>query len=179
MGVFFCPDFHFVIFPFAADEPLTLLLRWAFCQDRNMKQLCVSCLFPMLLTAQTAQLTEQLGKTVLYEDIALSPDGAHVAWVQSTAATTSKQTFVRGTTGSEPATMVNIPSASERTDSGPAWSPDSKTLAFFSTAGRKRSGATLDSEMLMVLILKNLPISRDTQRALVGRMMVSRLPFSI
>jgi dipeptidyl aminopeptidase/acylaminoacyl peptidase len=137
LGVYFCPDFYFLIFPFAAGEPLTLLLRWAFCQDRNMKQLCVSCLFPMLLTAQTAPLTEQLGKTVLYENIALSPDGAHVAWVQSTAATTSKQTFVRGTTGSEPATMINIPGASERTDSGPAWSPDSKTLAFFSTAGEK------------------------------------------
>ena len=37
------------------------------------------------------QLTEQLGKTVLYGDIALSPDGAHVAWVQSTAATTTKR----------------------------------------------------------------------------------------
>jgi dipeptidyl aminopeptidase/acylaminoacyl peptidase len=137
LGVFFCPDFYFLIFPLAAAEPLTLLLRWAFCQDRNMKQFCVSCLFPMLLTAQTAPLTEQLGKTVLYEDIALSPDGAHVAWVQSTAATTPKQTFVRGTTGSEPATTVNIASASKRTDSGPAWSPDSKTLAFFSTAGEK------------------------------------------
>jgi dipeptidyl aminopeptidase/acylaminoacyl peptidase len=135
LGVFFCPDFYFLIFPFAAAEPLTLLLRWAFCQDRNMKQFCVSCLFPMLLTAQTAQLTEQLGKTVLYEDIALSPDGARLAWVQSTAATTSKQTFVRGITRSEPATMVNIGSASERSDSGPAWSPDSKTLAFFSTPG--------------------------------------------
>ena len=29
------------------------------------------------------QLTEQLGKTVLYSDIALSPDGKNVAWVQS------------------------------------------------------------------------------------------------
>ena len=52
-------------------------------------------LIPTLSMAQTAQLTEQLGKTVLYGDIALSPDGAHVAWVQSTAATTSKQTYVR------------------------------------------------------------------------------------
>src|SRR5205807_1399589 len=37
--------------------------------------------------------------------------------------------------GSEPATTVNIASTSERTDSGPAWSADSKTLAVFSTAG--------------------------------------------
>ena len=95
----------------------------------------LACFFPTLLTAQNMQLTEQLSKTILYNDIALSPDGAHVAWVQSTAATTSKQTFVRGTTASEPATMVNIASTGERTDSGPAWSPDSKTLAIFSTAG--------------------------------------------
>src|SRR5207253_59528 len=80
---------------------------------------------------------EQLGKTVLYDAVALSPDGAHVAWVQSTAATTSKRTFIRGTTGSEPATMVNIASTGEREDSGPAWSADSKTLAVFSTADEK------------------------------------------
>jgi Tol biopolymer transport system component len=74
---------------------------------------------------------------VLYGDIALSPDGTHVAWVQSTAATTSKQTYVLGTSGNAPATIVNIDGAGERTDSDPAWSPDSKTLAVFSTAGEK------------------------------------------
>ncbi len=64
----------------------------------------------MALTGQTVQqLTEQLGKTVLYGDIALSPDGAHVAWVQSTAASTSKQTYIRGTSEDSPATVVKIP----------------------------------------------------------------------
>src|SRR5437899_4170293 len=101
-----------------------------------MKHLLLACLFPMTLTAQTMQqLTEQLGKTVLYSDVALSPDGAHVAWVQSTAASTSKQTYVRGTSGSAPATMVNIATTRERTDFDPAWSPDSKSLAVFSSAG--------------------------------------------
>src|SRR5216117_3444669 len=103
-----------------------------------MKHFLLACLFPMALTAQTMQqLTEHLGKTVLYGDIALSPDGKHVAWVQSTAATTSKHTYIRETSGSAPAAMVNIPRAGERTDFDPAWAPDSKTFAVFSSAGEK------------------------------------------
>ena len=102
-----------------------------------MKHLLLACLFPMTLTAQTMQqLTEQLGKTVLYGDVALSPDGTHVAWVQSTAAATSKQTYVREIAGDAPATLVKIPISSERIDSDPAWAPDSKTLAVFSSADK-------------------------------------------
>ena len=80
-----------------------------------MKHLLLACLFPMTLTAQTMQqLTEQLGKTVLYGDIALSPDGTHLAWVQSTAASTSKQTYIRETSGNAAATMVDIESSGGR-----------------------------------------------------------------
>ncbi len=92
----------------------------------------------MALTAQTMQhLTEQLGKTVLYGDIALSPDGTHVAWVQSTAATTSKQTCISGTSGNARAATIKIPGPVERTDFDSAWSPDSKMLVVFSSAGDK------------------------------------------
>src|SRR5205807_8342611 len=99
------------------------------------------CLFPTLLTAQTMHLTEQLGKTVLYGDIAISPDGKNLAWVQSTAATTSKQTCVRAVAGDVAATLVKIDinNGGERVDADPAWSPDSKTLVFFTNAGEKNA----------------------------------------
>jgi dipeptidyl aminopeptidase/acylaminoacyl peptidase len=101
-----------------------------------MKHLLLACLFPMTLTAQTMQqLTEQLGKTVLYGDLALSPDGSHVAWVQSTAASTSKQTYIRETSGNAPAKAVKISINGERTDFDPAWAPDSKGLAVFFSGG--------------------------------------------
>jgi len=62
---------------------------------------------------------------------------AHTRWVQSTAATTSKQTYVRGTSGNASATMVNIGRDGERIDFRSRLSPDSTTLAVFSTAGDK------------------------------------------
>src|SRR5436305_5040043 len=103
-----------------------------------MKHVLLALLFPMSLTAQTVQqLTEQLGKTVLYEDIALSLDGSHVAWVQSTAATTSKQACIQTTSPNPSAATVNLGSLGQRIDADPAWSPDSKTVALFSTAGEK------------------------------------------
>src|SRR5437762_4737458 len=102
-----------------------------------IKYFFLACLFPALLTAQNMQLTEQLGKTVLYGDVALSPDAKNVAWVQSTAATTLKQTYVRAASGDAPAKMINLEAAGEKVDADPSWSPDSKMLAFFSTAGEK------------------------------------------
>jgi dipeptidyl aminopeptidase/acylaminoacyl peptidase len=104
-----------------------------------MKHVLLALFFPMTLTAQTTQqLTEQLGKTVLYSDIALSPDGARIAWVQSTAASSARQLYVRETSESAVATLVKMPGAAgDRTDFDPAWSPDSKTLALFSSAGQK------------------------------------------
>src|SRR2546428_9962826 len=69
--------------------------------------------------------------------MALPPEGKIFPWGQSTAATTTKQTYIRGTSPDATASLVNVAVAGERIDADPAWSPDSKTLAFFSTAGEK------------------------------------------
>src|SRR2546423_6310844 len=103
-----------------------------------MRHFLLGFLFPMILAGQSMQqLTEQLSKTVLYADVALSTDGTRVAWVQSTAGTSSKQTHIARTAGNAAATTVNIPITGDRSDFDPVWSPDSKTLVLFSSAGEK------------------------------------------
>jgi dipeptidyl aminopeptidase/acylaminoacyl peptidase len=100
-----------------------------------MKHFLVAFLLPMTLAAQDMQqLIEHLGRTVLYGDVAISPDGKYVAWVQSTAAATSKQTYIGESSGNAPAKFVDSPLGKDRTDFDLAWSADSKTLAFFSSA---------------------------------------------
>src|SRR5437763_13775828 len=103
-----------------------------------MTHVLLFCLLTMTLAAQNMQqMTDKLGKTVLYGDVALSPDAPRIAWVQSTAATTSKLTHIREISGNAPAKLVDIPITGDRTDFDPAWSPDSKTLTFLSGAGEK------------------------------------------
>jgi hypothetical protein len=101
-----------------------------------MKHFLFACLFPAMLFAQNMQLTEELGKTVLYGDIALSPNGTRVAWVQSTASTTAKQTYIRDTSESGSPVLINI-GTGVRTDASPAWSPDSTTFAVFPPQARR------------------------------------------
>ena len=103
--------------------------------ETRMRRFLVICLFPTLLSAQNMNLTEQLGKTVLYGDIALSPDGNQVAWVQSTAATTSKETYISKTAAGSMPAKIETGSNGQRVDAEPAWSPDSRTLAFLSNGG--------------------------------------------
>jgi dipeptidyl aminopeptidase/acylaminoacyl peptidase len=104
-----------------------------------IKHFLLVTLCPTLLFAQRMELTQQLGKTVLYGDIAVSSDGAGAAWVQSTAATVKpKQLYLSPVAGNAAASPLSLPGENgERADSDPAWAPDSKTIAFFSTAGEK------------------------------------------
>jgi dipeptidyl aminopeptidase/acylaminoacyl peptidase len=104
---------------------------------QKVKHFFLACLFPTLLTAETMSMIEQLGRTTLYGDIAVSPDGKNIAWVQSAAATTLKNVHVRPAAGNVAAKVVNLGAGNDRSDADPVWSPDSKNLAFFSSAGEK------------------------------------------
>src|SRR5689334_6972745 len=92
-------------------------------------------LFPVYAMSQAAQLTERLGRTVLYEEVSLSPDGARVAWVQTTAAGSSTVIHIARTSGPSQAKPINLGTMGVRVDSILVWSPDSRSLAFFSASG--------------------------------------------
>src|SRR5690242_17045812 len=74
-----------------------------------------------------ADVIRVLEDTVEFSDIAISPDGYRIAWVQSG----SVYWMLRGGGAAKPI-RVNIRGGSAAT---PVWSPDSKSLAFFSDAG--------------------------------------------
>jgi len=118
-----------------------------------MRHFFLLFVFPTLLTAQNMNLTEQLGKTVVYGDVAVSPDGTRVAWVQSTAAATSKQIYISKTAAASAPVKIEIGNGGNQIDAEPAWSPDSKTLAFLSNAGEGdiRAGLASDQKQLWIV----------------------------
>lgn len=76
----------------------------------------------------TAELLRSLDHTVAFRDIALSPDGNRIAWVQSGAV----YLMPWRTPGARP---VKLAAAGGRSAASPVWSPDSRSIAFFSDAG--------------------------------------------
>jgi dipeptidyl aminopeptidase/acylaminoacyl peptidase len=78
----------------------------------------------------TADLVRALDETVEFRDIAISPDGARIAWVQSGAV----YSISWRTASARPAKLAG---AVGHSAASPVWSPDSGSLAFFSDAGEK------------------------------------------
>jgi len=79
----------------------------------------------LLALSAVSQLAGQPGSAVLYRDVAISPDGKHIAWAQSAAGTK----------------IVIAPGRVVAPGSSPAWSQDSKSLAFLAESQLRTASA--------------------------------------
>jgi dipeptidyl aminopeptidase/acylaminoacyl peptidase len=85
------------------------------------------------------KLLEQLGRTVTYTGIAISPDGRHLAWVQSTSGSRGGSVHLYDAAAKKEITIALADADDDREDSGPSWSLDSKRVAFLSNSGEHGS----------------------------------------
>jgi dipeptidyl aminopeptidase/acylaminoacyl peptidase len=97
-------------------------------------RIVLALLLSTTLFSQTEELTRQLSRTVLYTDVAISPDGRQAAWIQRTQGERLGLLQIAPVQGGT-ATSIGVQPSTGRSDSSPSFSPDSKNLAFFSTAG--------------------------------------------
>jgi len=87
-------------------------------------------------TEAADQLIEQLSRTIVYKDIAVSPDGQRLAWVQSIVGARGGSLHLCDARLGRDASIAITSATQERDDNGPAWSPDSRRVAFISNSGR-------------------------------------------
>jgi dipeptidyl aminopeptidase/acylaminoacyl peptidase len=76
----------------------------------------------------------ELGRTIPISNVAISPDGSRVAWVEKREGEPGRLLVSRSRPPAGP-TVVALAGARKRGENSPAWSPDSSRLAFVSDAG--------------------------------------------
>jgi dipeptidyl aminopeptidase/acylaminoacyl peptidase len=80
---------------------------------------------------QTARVTEVLDMTLLYQDVAISPDGQYVAWAETRQTPWSPEIHIAAAGGRTRAAAIHSADL-QPVQTEPSWSPDSTQMAFLS-----------------------------------------------
>ena len=95
------------------------------------------------LAAQTTSVVDGVlataNRTATYSGIAISPDGARLAWVQGTVGAQPTLLHIASQSGRDDVEIAPPGAVKSREDRSPAWSPDSARVAFFSDTGDGRN----------------------------------------
>src|SRR5206468_7586531 len=91
--------------------------------------ICLS--IALVAGAQTAPVSEVLDKTILYQDVAISPDGRYVAWAQTRPSPWSPEIHIADTGGGSRPTAIHSADP-QPVQTEPSWSRDSTQIAFLS-----------------------------------------------
>jgi Tol biopolymer transport system component len=94
------------------------------------------CLWLVLMNADGSDQRLIYGsEDIASNDLALSPDASQIAFtkVLLTSRTATEQLFVVGSDGRHLRLLTRLNGNTSATDTGPSWSPDGGTIAFFSS----------------------------------------------
>lgn len=128
-----------VSFPsFSADGSKIAVMLHEFnrpfpCDPRAINAQSGNCLWLVLMNADGSNQRLVYGsEDIASNDLALSPDASQIAFTKVTSSNT-EQLFVVGTDGRHLRVLTRLTGHSSATDTGPSWSPDGRTIAFFSS----------------------------------------------
>jgi Tol biopolymer transport system component len=129
----------FVSFPsFSADGSKIAVMLHEFnrpfpCDPRAINAESGTCLWLVLMNADGSDQHLVYGsEDIASNDLALSPDGSQIAFTKI-ASGSGEQLFVADSDGRHLRFLTRINGNRSGTDTGPSWSPDGRTVAFFSS----------------------------------------------
>ena len=95
--------------------------------------LTLALVFPLAAQPSLDGVMARLAETRRFNDVAISPDGKRVAWVEDLKG--GSALWVQDLAGGEPR-RVSVRGSGALRENAPAWSPDSTRLAFLSDAAK-------------------------------------------